>query len=184
MTEEDMIHFQKITWCCISSWLYGDTLQWWWRLFETHIESCQFIGWWHHQIHKRTHLNNHHSLGRLDIIVLILKGLLELPFELLESASDRIQMILFLALTSVVRNQERYVLWERYGLTSTAQASDMNLMSYLLVLVATTKLLPRVSHLVKDAILYCLWSNWVNIVSWHSLGTLLEVLLNLRHYLR
>lgn len=127
MTEEDMIHFQKITWCCISSWLYGDTLQWWWRLFETHIESCQFIGWWHHQIHKRTHLNNHHSLGRLDIIVLILKGLLELPFELLELASDRIQMILFLALTSVVRNQENCpvrALWTYVNSTSQWHESD------------------------------------------------------------
>lgn len=71
-----------------------------------------------------------------------------------------------------------------YRLASTAQASGMNLFSYLLVLVATTRLLLlRVSHLVKEAF-SCLWSIWVNIASWHSSSLYLEVLINCRHYLK
>lgn len=44
-------------------WLYGSTLQRWW-LSGTYIESCQFIGWWCHQSHKRTHPDHHSSLWR------------------------------------------------------------------------------------------------------------------------
>lgn len=52
-----------------------------------------------------------------------------------------------------MRDCTGFVLREGYRLASTAQASDVNLFSYLLILVATTGLLLlRMSHLVKDAI--------------------------------